>query len=240
MGSNRADIIAALQRDILLMQGCKPALNNGGSGPLQVIRQAFPQEVFPTAAIHEWMLADTAAAAATTGFISGILSSLLQQQGMAVWVSRTRQIYPNGLSAFGIHPEQIVFIHPSSKKDIAWTVEEALKCDGLTAVIADIPDLTLTECRRLQLAVEHSKATGFLLRNRSVAVANTAVARWRITPAHCKAEEIPGVTWPGWKVELLKIRNGRPGTWMMEWYQNDFRLQETTATSTWQPLRKVV
>jgi protein ImuA len=28
---------------------------------------------------------------------------------------------------------------------------------------------------------------------------------------------IPGVGFPCWNVELLKVRNGRPGTWQVEW-----------------------
>ena len=35
-----------------------------------------------------------------------------------------------------------------------WVIEEALKCEGLAAVIGEIKELSFTQSRRLQLAVE--------------------------------------------------------------------------------------
>jgi protein ImuA len=35
---------------------------------------------------------------------------------------------------------------------------------------------------------------------------------------------MPGVGFPAWKVALLKVRNGKPGTWKVEWSSN--RLKE--------------
>ena len=37
----------------------------------------------------------------------------------------------------------------------------------------------------------------------------------------CKSEtrpdNMPGISFPRWQVELLKIRNGKPGRWQLEW-----------------------
>ena len=40
-----------------------------------------------------------------------------------------------------------------------WAIEEALKCDGLAAVIGEMKELSFTNSRRLQLAVEKSHVT---------------------------------------------------------------------------------
>jgi protein ImuA len=30
-------------------------------------------------------------------------------------------------------------------------------------------------------------------------------------------DDLPGVAFPRWQVELLKVRNGKPGIWQLEW-----------------------
>jgi protein ImuA len=73
--------------------------------------------------------------------------------------------------------------------------------------------------------VEKSKVTGFVLRSDPTKVSSTAcVARWRITSLPSELENgMPGVGFPRWNVELLKVRNGNPGTWKMEWSDNQFK-----------------
>jgi hypothetical protein len=34
---------------------------------------------------------------------------------------------------------------------------------------------------------------------------------------------MPGVGFPGWNVELLKVRNGKPGSWQIEWAESRFQ-----------------
>lgn len=112
-------------------------------------------------------------------------------------------------------------------------MEEALKCEGLSAVIAEVREINLTASRRLQLAVEKSGVTGLVLRNDADRLSTTAcVARWRITPIISQLEDgMPGVGFPRWHVELLKVRNGNPGKWDIEWSAGKFNLI-TRQTST--------
>ena len=94
-------------------------------------------------------------------------------------------------------------------------MEEALKYDGLSAVVGEMQELDFTASRRLQLAVEKSRVTGFILRRNPKHINTTAcVARWKITSlATEQSDDLPGVGFPKWTIELLKIRNGRPGKW---------------------------
>jgi len=126
---------------------------------------------------------------------------------------------------FGIAPDKIIFIDLKKENQMLWAMEEALKCDGLSAVIGEINELSFTASRRLQLVVEQSQVTGFILRNNPRSINTTAcVTRWKITSLPSElAEAIPGVGFPRWNVDLLKIRNGKPGNWQIEWAAGKFR-----------------
>src|SRR6476660_2957663 len=106
MVPSKADIITQLQKDILLLQGFKPswAGNNtdNGLGPLNA---AFPNYSFPLAAIHEFLYAGKESSAATGGFIAALLSTLMRNQGVMVWISSSRTIFPPALKTFGIEPD---------------------------------------------------------------------------------------------------------------------------------------
>src|ERR1700684_950556 len=104
-------------------------------------------------------------------------------------------------------------------------MEEALKCSGLAAVVGEMPELSFTTSRRFQLAVEQSRVTGFVLRSHPRNLnTNTCVSRWKIKPLPSHAEDdLPGLGFPRWQVELQKIRNGKPGVWQVEWAAGGFR-----------------
>jgi protein ImuA len=129
------------------------------------------------------------------------------------------------LQFFCVEPGQIIFIDLQKEKDLLWAVEEALKCEGLAAVVGEIPEMSFTASRRLQLATEQSRVTCFLLRNRPRSINPIAcVARWKITLLPTEpADNMPGVGFPRWNVELMKIRNGKPGTWQLEWMAGRFQ-----------------
>ena len=225
MTGTKENIIARLQQDILLLEGFKPPVEgNTDSFGLGPIEAAFPNGVFPVGTIHEFVNAEPENIAACGGFIGGLLSILTQQAGPCVWVSRSQTLFPPALKAFGVRPEQIIFVHPQKERDILWVTEEALKCEGLSAVIAELPAISFSQSRRLQLAVEESRVTGFILRNDTGKLNSTAcVARWRISPLPSVVDGgLPGVGFPSWNIELLKVRNGNPGSWKLNWEAGKF------------------
>lgn len=226
MIASKADIIAQLQKEILPLQGYKAILKNAGDdigiGP---IKHAFPNAAFPLGAVHEFLSDCPENNAATCGFVSGILSSLMKKGGASIWIGNSRTIFPPALKSFGIAPDKIIFIELKKEKEMLWAMEEALKCEGLAAVIGEIKELSFTDSRRLQLAVEQSQVTGFVLRNNPRSVNTTAcITRWTITSIASElANEMPGVGFPRWNVDLLKVRNGKPGSWQIEWAAGKFR-----------------
>ena len=225
MEGSKSNIIAQLQKEILPLQGYKPAsdslMYDTGLGP---ILHAFPNKKFPLGAVHEFICENKSGSAATSGFITGLIGTLMGTQGVSMWISAERNIHPPALSSFNVDARNIFFIHPQKEKDILWATEEALHCNALSTVVAEVPALSFKASRRLQLAVEQSRVTAFIIRNgvRNIDVTST-LSRWRITSLPGEIpDELPGVGFPKWNVEILKIRNGQPGAWMVSWNNGRF------------------
>ena len=225
MDLSKANIIAQLQKDILVLQGFKSGANSTAMDiGLGTIKNAFPNGQFPLGVIHEFIAAGAEDSAATGGFVAAVLASLMQDNGAIIWISSCRGIFPPALQAFGIAPDKVIFIDLQKEKQIPWAIEEALKCKGLAAVVGELPELSFTTSRRLQLAVEQSRVTGFIVRRNPRNISTTAcVARWQITSLPSELEAgMPGVGFPRWNVQLLKVRNGRPDTWQVEFAAGRF------------------
>ncbi len=222
---SKNDIIQQVKKEILTLQGLKRASGsqrlNSGLGPIE---KSFPERVFPIGAVHEFISPLSEDAAATNGFIAGLLGRLMHQGGACLWIGTHRTLFPPALKFFGIDPERIIFIDVARPKEVLWAVEEALKCEALAAVVGELKELTFTESRRLQLAVEHSRVTGFIHRfqprSENVVACTT---RWKITSLPSILEDgMPGVGFPRWNVQLVKVRNGKPGSWEIEWSAGNF------------------
>jgi protein ImuA len=186
-----------------------------GLGPLEA---AFPGKVFPRAAVHELISSTIEDAASTSGFMAVVLSKLLKSNGCCLWIGRN-SIFPPALKFFGIEPDRILFVNTCKPKDTLWALEEAMKCDALTAVAGEISELSFHESRRLQLAVEKSGVTALIHRHRPRSEnAVTCVSRWKITSQESiNPGRLPGVGFPHWHIQLLKVRNGKPGEWQVQW-----------------------
>lgn len=213
-------ILQKLRQDILAMEGFRmPAENQRVHLGLDSIEEVFPNRVFPTGVIHEFISTEREDAAATSGFMCALLGRLMHRGGLCLWISRNRTLFPPALKFFGIDPDNVIFIDVKSEKDLLWMIEEALSCEALSAVVGEIKDISLTGSRRLQLAVEQSRVTGLLHRISPRNLMNTAsVARWKISPLASELEEgLPGVGYARWNVRLERVRNGETGCWQLQW-----------------------
>lgn len=225
------DLIQQLQREICSLQGFNQSISSRLPNlGLEKIEMAFPDKTFPIGVVHEFISPAQEDATATNGFIAGILGKLMQQKGTCLWVSTRRNIFPATLKQFGIDPGRIIFVDLFKPKDALWAIEEGLKCKSLSAVVGEIKELGFTESRRLQLAVEQSQVTGFIHRYQPRSENTVAcVTRWKISPVSSVIEDgMPGLGHPRWDVRLLKVRNGRPGAWQVEWVADHFQQITTT------------
>ncbi|WP_300601883.1 Error-prone repair protein ImuA [Niabella sp.] len=213
-----------LQEELLLLQGLRVPLDAELQDiGLGIINQSFPHRAFPVGAVHELISSSAEDAAATTGFMAGLLGTLMRK-GTCLWVSRHRSIFPPALRFFGIMPDQVLFVEAPDPQQALWAIEEGLKCATLAAVVGEVGALSFTASRRLQLAVEKSRVTGLIHhRTNRITESQACVSRWRIKSIASKPPEgLPGVGFPCWNVELCKIRNGRPGRWNVQWTPQGF------------------
>lgn len=231
----KSEIITSLQKEIISMQAYRKVADSvaidTGLGPIE---HAFPGRTFPLGAVHEFTSHAAEHVAATNGFIAGIIARLMAKNGSCLWISTKRTLFPPALKMFGIDPERIIFANPHKPKEALWTIEEALKCNGIAAVVGELAELSFTDSRRLQLAVEQSHVTGFIHRINARSENTVAcVTRWRITPIVSNLDaHFPGVGLPRWNVQLTKVRNGLPGAWDIEWTGERFQLIDTPKITT--------
>jgi protein ImuA len=80
-----------------------------------------------------------------------------------------------------------------------------------------------------------------MLRRNPKNLATSFVTRWRIKPLPSLIEpSLPGLGFAKWNVELLKVRNGKTGSWQMVWKNRKFELiQEQTVVEQGEQ-RKIV
>lgn len=226
MSVSKANIIDRLRKDILSLQGFASQARGQdlftGLGPID---NAFPNHSFPLRAVHEFIAGTAENRAATCGFIAGMLSANMSRRGVIIWIGSKLQVYPHAFQSFGIDPGKIIFVSLEKEKDVLWAIEESLKTEGLSAVVGEVYGLSFDISRRLQLAVEKSHITGFIINRNTRSVNATAcVSRWRVSALPSEAyNEMPGIGFPRWNVELLKVRNGRTGRWQVEWNSGKFR-----------------
>jgi protein ImuA len=221
--SDKQDILNGLRKQILLLEGFKePVLTEDTS--LGRINEAFPNGVFPFSALHEFFCFNGEEVAASSAFIAGLLSSRVSKVCTVVWIGSAPKVFPPSLKWFGIEPHCVVFLHIKKEKDIPWAINEALTCSSLSAVVAEMPGMSITASRRFQLAIENAGVGCFILRRNPKNLLTTAVSRWHIqTLPTITEDKLPGLGHPRWKVDLLKVRNGKTASWNIEWTSNGFR-----------------
>ncbi|GAC1339549.1 MAG: ImuA family protein [Acetobacteraceae bacterium] len=212
--------IARLERGCPAPHGPKPL--PFGLPPLD---HALPGGGLPLGALHEvaGSGADVQHGAAAALFAAGILARL---PGSVLWVTEQRDLFAPGLAGAGLHPDRVVYAE-AGRRETLLVMEEGLRHRGLAGVVAEASGrLTLSASRRLQLAAEATGVTALLLRRplqgeAELAGAVAAVTRWRIgalpsAPPLPDAPEVPGLGRVRWRLDLLRCRGGRTGSWIME------------------------
>lgn len=220
---NRQETLHRLKKQIHTLEGFKEPLLNEEK-KLGCINEAFPNGIFPIAALHEFFYYTPEEATVSSAFILGLLSSCNCKNGNIVWISSKQKIFPPTLKSCGIAPHQVLFLQVKKEKDTTWAMQEALKCSSLSAVVGELPEISLITSRRFQLAIEEAGVGCFVLRNNPKNLLTTSVSRWHIQPLQSVVEDgLPGLGHPRWRVNLLKVRNGQPTNWDIEWSNSSFR-----------------
>ena len=123
--TDKAEILARLQREILPLQGLRSAVHGSPVDPgLGIIRSAMPNGVFPLGAVHEFISTGPEDHAASAGFISAVMAPLLKTGGSGLWLSADRTLFPPALKSFGIEPDQLIFIDIKKSVDLVWAIDD--------------------------------------------------------------------------------------------------------------------
>lgn len=219
--AGKTALLADLRNRIRRLEGLGG--EGGGVLPFGVpeVDAGLPDGGLPLGCLHELTADDPGAG---TAFAAVLLARLAAARGApALWVVGGRDLHAAGLAAYGLLPERLIAVRAERGTDALWALEEALRCGRLAAVLGEVGSLDLTASRRLQLAAEAGGVTGLLLRTGgggragAASTASAAVTRWRVAPAPSVDDGEPGVGAPCWRLDLLRCRGGRPGSWLVGW-----------------------
>ena len=187
------------------------------------IDAALPQGGLLPGALHEVTGdgADVGHGVAAALFAAGVLA---RHRGTVLWVLERGDVFAPGLAGAGLHPDRVVYAEAG--RSVLLVMEEGLRHRGLAGVVGEVSGrMPLTASRRLQLAAEGSGVMALALRRDMKGVdqaePSAACTRWRIAalpagPAVPHAPDVPGLARGRWRLELVRCRGGRTGSWVVE------------------------
>jgi protein ImuA len=228
--------LTALRRAIVAIERKGAAFEDAPAQPFGI---APIDEVLggglPLGALHEIAAAAEPEIAAATGFALAL--AVQRRRGAVLWVTEDMGLresgepYGLGLDEIGLKPERLVTVAAARVRDVLWTMEEALRCQALAAVIGEVREargLDDVAARRLSLAANAGGGLALLMLARASAHASPAATRW-IVGAAPSAPDRHGIGPLRIRVELVRNRLGRLGTWMLEWSCVDQRFHLASA-----------
>lgn len=166
--TTRDEILARLREAMVQGPACTAETVSSGCPDLDA---ALPGGGFRRGTLVEWLgevgagagvLAMLAAAAAC-----GREGTLLVVDGDGTHTRHSppsERFYPPAAVGAGLAAQQLIVVRPANAVDYTWALDQAMRCPGLSAVLAWPQRLSPTAFRRLQLAAEESGTLGFLVR----------------------------------------------------------------------------
>ena len=193
---------------------------------LEAIDSHLPDGGLARGALHEVVPATEDAVACAFGFIAAILTRLARARPLLLIIPRHRlrpyrshgRLNGHGLdTALGLDPARLILVETAQRKETLWAMEEALRSQAPTAVMAAIDTLDLKSSQRLHLAATDAGLPLFLIRPAPTLDASAAATRWRIGTAQAARDRFGLIARPRWHLQLERCRNGRPGEWVVEY-----------------------
>ena len=170
----------------------------GGGWPVGALSEVLQ----PLAGLHEWQLV-----------LPALVQAAAQQSGAIVLVAPPCEPFGPALQSQGLRAERVCVVRADSPMAALWAAEQALRCQGVLAVMAWLPQAQPAALRRLQLAAAQQQQLLWVFR--SVAASLQAQQVPHASPAQLRLQvqglALPGdaAAAPGMQVQILK-RRGPP------------------------------
>ena len=116
--------------------------------------------------LNEWTSISSGSGALTLALLT---AHQCQQRGAIVVIDPSHNFYPPAAELLGICCTKLVIIRPDSQLDTLWTLEQSLRCRGVSAVLAMTNRLPPQKYRRFQRAAEHGGTLGLFVRTQTSA-----------------------------------------------------------------------
>jgi protein ImuA len=135
--------------------------------------------------------------------------------------------YGHGLSSLGLDPGRVLLMEAGGDGEVFRAFEAALHARCLSALVGLVGEgLPLKTSRRLQLAAEGTEPPLVLvLRPAGPGSPNGAATRWSVASAPGAIDRFGTLRAPRWRARLERCRNGRGGSWLLEWDSAAHRLR---------------
>lgn len=192
------------------------------------------------ATIHEVLPKSVQDLGAAAGFAFGLAARAHEANAHTLYIqhdftsAETGRPYLPGLKLSGFDTASLIYLHVPRAEDVLWAMNEALKCRGFSAVIAEFPAntrlLDLTATRRLTLAAQEGLGLGLILRHTTAIEPNAATTRWLVTSSSSRSDEFGGLGAPSFHLDLVKNRFGTAGQWQVEWHAHERKFEHTPPT----------
>lgn len=203
--------VAALRRKI-------EQIDRAGCAVQPCLPLGFPEidGALPGGGLRRGCVHEVGGDEAATGFCAAVLARAGADGGALLWLAQHGDLYAPGLVRYGIEAGRLVVVAGLRRPgDVAWAMEEALRCRAVKGVVAESASLGLAASRRLMLAAEGTDVVGLVLTpgtgNGGPGVP-AAVSRWRVA-----AVPALGTNREAWRVQLLRCRGGRALEQVVAW-----------------------